>query len=363
VVDPITGKKKTISVFIGILGHSRYQMVRVVESLNFSTTIEVLQSMFQELGGVPRKVTSDNPKVFVTKASKFEPICNPGYERFASHFGFTIEALPPADPEKKGKVERSVQYVRRLFESYDFKNYNLPTAQEHIDKKNELANVRRHGSHLQKPLEVFLTQEVLKLKPLPVLAYEVETMSYSRVRVDGYIRFENKYYRVHDKFRKEECFIIGSKTQVSIYCKGLLLDVYDRVTDPFMSKACKEHYRQDFEKTLKDHGHYISMAKKLGESVGQFVEIILARGEGFVDLRVIWGILSLDKKYEARALNEVCRGAIELSLVNLKTVLSLLKLTQKEKPQTVSQETEEFKLANGKYTRPMSVYKKHLHLV
>ena len=128
VVDPITQKKKTISVFIGILGHSRYQMVRVVESLNFQTTTTALQSMFSELGGVPRKVTSDNPKVFVNLASKYEPTLNPGFERFASHYGFTIEALPPADPQKKGKVERSVQYVRRLFESYDDKNYNLASA-------------------------------------------------------------------------------------------------------------------------------------------------------------------------------------------------------------------------------------------
>jgi len=108
VIDPITKKKKTISIFIGVLGHSRYQMVRVVERLDFSTTIEALQSMFQELGGIPRKVTSDNPKVFVQTASKHEPLLNPGFERFASHCGFTIEALPPADPEKKGKVERLV---------------------------------------------------------------------------------------------------------------------------------------------------------------------------------------------------------------------------------------------------------------
>jgi hypothetical protein len=33
VIDPITNKKKTISVFIGVLGHSRYQMVRVVKRL------------------------------------------------------------------------------------------------------------------------------------------------------------------------------------------------------------------------------------------------------------------------------------------------------------------------------------------
>ncbi len=76
-------------------------MVRVVGSLNFSTTIEVLQSMFKELGGVPRKVTSDNPKVFVTNAFNYEADCNPGYERFAAHCGFTSEALPPLSPAKK----------------------------------------------------------------------------------------------------------------------------------------------------------------------------------------------------------------------------------------------------------------------
>lgn len=149
VVDPITQKKKTILIFIGILGHSRYQMVRVVERLDFPTTIEALQSMFQEIGGVPRKVTSDNPKVFVQTASRHEPVLNPGFERFASHYGFTIEALPPADPQKKGKVERSVQFVRRLFESYDFKKYELNSAQAHIDKKMS-SQMQENTEHIYK---------------------------------------------------------------------------------------------------------------------------------------------------------------------------------------------------------------------
>lgn len=365
VIDPITKKKKTISVFIGVLGHSRYQMVRVVEKLDFSTTIAMLQSMFQELGGVPRKVTSDNPKVFVTTASKYEPLLNPGFERFASHYGFTIEALPPADPQKKGKVERSVQYVRRLFESYDFKNYELSSAQNHIDKKHELANARKHGTHLQKPIEVFLNQEAVKLKPLPAVVFEIETMTYVKVRSDGYVRFENKYYRVHDKFRNEECLVIGGSLQITIYCKGLLLDIYDRITDPFTSKACKDNYKQDFEKTLNDHGHLLVRGKKIGIAVGQFVELILCRGDGFVDTRVIWGLLSLDKKYSPAAINSACQSAIDLGSVNLRSVYMFLKLSSTTLPQAqFGSETEDnYKLANGKFTRPMSVYRKHLHLV
>lgn len=365
VIDPKTNLKKTISVFIGTVGHSRYQMVRVVECLDFSTSIGVLESMLKELGGVPRKVTSDNPKVFVKVASMCEPTLNPGYERFASHYNFIVEALPPADPELKGKVEKSVQLVRRLFESYDFNNYSVESCQSHADRKCALANERKHGTHQQKPIDVFINQEALKLKPLPNIAYEIETVGFSKVRKDGYVRFENKYYRLDDRLKGEDVTAIGNSTRVTFYCAGRLLEVYNRITDPFVSKACKEHYKQEWEKTLQDHGHYIRRAKIYGDHVARFVEMVLARGEGFVDVRVIWGIMSLDKKYSYESINTACKEAIELSQLNLRTVLALLRLTgPKDQKNSKQQEAEErFQTQNGKFTRPMSVYKKHLRLV
>lgn len=130
----ITGsdrRKRTIWAFIGVLGHSRYTLVRVMDKCDFGSTVKAIQSMLFELAGAPRKITSDNPKVFVKLASEHEPILNAGYERFASHTGFTIEALPPSDPQKKGKVERTVQLVRRLFESFDMNEFSLDKAQSH----------------------------------------------------------------------------------------------------------------------------------------------------------------------------------------------------------------------------------------
>lgn len=120
------GRRRTFHMgfYRRILGHSRYTMVRVMDRCDFATTVKAIQSMLFELGGVPRKITSDNPKVFVNRATEHEPILNASYERFASHTGFTIEALPPADPQKKGKVERTVPLVRRLFESFNSKEFS-----------------------------------------------------------------------------------------------------------------------------------------------------------------------------------------------------------------------------------------------
>ena len=360
----VNGKKKTIWAFIGTLGHSRYTMVRVTEKCDFENTMSCLISMFSELGGVPRKVTSDNPKVFVNLASKHEPVINAGYERFASHYNFIIEALPPSDPKKKGKVERSVQTIRRPFESYDKENYKLETAQVHIDKKLKILNERRHGSHQMKPVEVFIRDEVSALKPLPELVYEIEKIVATDVRQDGYVRYLSKYYRVDQRLKNQEVIVIGNTKLVSIYCKGRLLEVYEKIIDPFTTKSCKEHYRESWEKTLNDHGHYIKRAESIGENVARFVQIVLAKGEGFVDSRIVWGVLTLNKKYSDLEIDNACKSAIELSSVHLKTVHSLLRIHGKAQASTkTKKENEEYQTPGGKFARPMSEYRAHLRLV
>lgn len=362
--DKITGKKKTIWIFIGVLGHSRYEMARVTERLDYTTTIELLISMFEELGGLPRKLTSDNPKVFVKGASDFEPLINPGFERFASHYGFTVEALPPADPKKKGKVERMVPVKRRLFESYAIENYDLKTAQAHIDRKLRLTNERKHGTHLERPLDVFINDEAAKLKVLPLLKYEVETIVSSTVRADGYVRFENKFYRVDPRLKKESALVIANSVQVSIYVKGRLLEVYERVTDKFTTKACKDHLKESWEKTLSDHGHYLSRAAEIGVHVERFISIVLARGEGFIDTRVVWGLLTLNKRYSNGDVDKACFAALELAQVNLKTVRQLLNTMAK--PVMSSASTDSVSVTQkmgGKFARPMSEYRQHLKLV
>lgn len=364
VVDQKTGRKKTIWIFIGVLGHSRYEMARVVEKLDFATTITVLISMLEEIGGIPRKITSDNPKVFVREADEFEPLINPAFERFASHYGFTVEALPPASPELKGKVERMVPVKRRLFEPYAVDQYSLESAQGHIDRKLRLTNERKHGTHRQKPIEVFLNDEAALLKPLPVLPYEVETIVTSNVRRDGYVRFENKFYRVDPRLSKETALVIANTLQVSIYVKGRLIEVYERLTDRFTTKACKDHLKEPWEKTLSDHGHYLKRAAEVGVNVERFISIVLARGEGFVDTKVVWGLLTLNKKYANADLDKACLSALEISQVNLRTVRQLLNMMAKPKaPEKRAELPDEGRQMGGKFARSMSEYKQHLKLV
>ena len=352
------GRKRTIWAFIGVLGHSRYTLVRVMDKCDFAATVKAIQSMLSELGGVPRKITSDNPKVFVKIASEYEPILNAGYERFASHTGFRIEALPPADPQKKGKVERTVQLIRRLFESFDIKEFSLEKAQSHIDLKMKIANSRRHGTHGEKPAEIFENQERNQLHCLPEVPYEIETILIGSVRQDGYVRFLNKYYRVDTRLKGQSVTLIGNSDQLSIYCGGRLLEVYEIIKDKFQRQACKDHYKSSIETNLQNHAHYVKQAEAIGGNVSRMIQIILSRGEGFVDTRVVWGILTLNKKYPNAAIDKACESAVEMGSISLRTVHSFLQMTPRKEI-----ETENFNTTGGKFTRPMSEYRAHLRVV
>lgn len=156
--------------------------------------------------------------------------------------------------------------------------------------------------------------------------------------------------------------VIGNSTQVSIYCNGRLLEVYERIQDKSISKACKDHYQESWEKTLQDYGNYIKQAKNIGSNVERLAGIILARGEGFVDTRSVLGLLTLNKKYKCDDIDKVCLSAPELSQVNLKTVHKLLNIMAKPKV-LPHEEAPAAQTMGGKFARNMSEYKNHLLLV
>ena len=296
--DPITGKKRKLWTFVGVLGFSRYMMVRLVWHYNVKTTLSVIESMLREIGGVTKRVTSDNPKCFSIKACKYEPVLNPAFERFAQHYGFRIECLPPRDPQKKGRVERGVGYAERLGEAYDGDCSDIDAFQEYYDKKIALANERIHGTTHCKPIELFINEEVYHLKSLPALAYKIEEFSETTVRKDGHVHFSGKYYSLDKCFIGKDVFIIADDDSVSIYHEGKLLEVHPRMIKQDKYKSTKKNHLREWEQIAEDHSLYIKRAEKIGFYCKAIISAILATHEGFVDTRIIWGILSLDKEYK-----------------------------------------------------------------
>lgn len=332
VICPVTGKNKIVWAFVGVLGFSRYMMVRFTLSQDTDTTLLLLESMFREIGGAPWRLTTDNPKCFSLNASRFEPLLNPIYERFAGYYDITVECLPPADPEKKGKVERPMPYVRRLLESFAGDWTNLAQAQDFMEHKLGIANQRLHGTTGEKPIERLINQELSALKSLPALAWQREEYHEGKVRKDGHIRFRGKYYSVDERLIGADLQIIANAHTVWIYQDGKLIETHGRVIDPHKSKSTKSEHLKPWERAMTETSVYRSRAQAIGPFVDEFVVRIIGNGLGMIDFRKVWGLLSLEKSYDADSINEACRIALEMDSVRLRTVWSLLKTKQKASP-------------------------------
>jgi transposase len=327
-VDPATGRKRTVWAFVGVLGYSRLRLVRLVWTMDVETTLRVIEDMLREAGGVPRKVTTDNPKCIALKASRYEPILNPVAERFAQHYGFFFECLPPREPELKGKIERQVPFMRRLRQSREGLWEGLEAEEAHLRRKVQLANEQKHGTTRRRPKEVWAAEERATLKELPAAAYEIERYTEAIARADGYVRFDSKYYCIGEGYKSKPIAIIANSKQVALYHKGELVIIHERSYDPRVSKIVKPHQLKPWEKTLQDGAFYCQRAAQIGPNTKAWVEEVLRQGQGFVDTRRVWGVLSLDKRYKREQIDRACGRALELGSTSYRMVIKMLDVAE-----------------------------------
>jgi ribosome modulation factor len=275
-----------------------------------------------------------------------------------------MECLPPADPQKKGKVERMMPYVRRLYEAHGKEWLGWDESQNYLNRKLELANLRVHGTTLKKPVEEFIEVELNHLKPLPAVGYEKQEFAEATVRKDGHIRFQNKYYSLEENFIDKDVFVIGGKTQISIYYQGKLIETHDRITDPYQSKSTKSHHLKPWEQAMQDDSHYLKRAARLGPEVERLILILLRQGNGFIDTRKIWGILSLDKKYPAERINRACKDALNCGEFSYRTVRTFLNLQSTAVNETdLKIDQNQRVTSNNKFIRPLSFYQEELEFM
>lgn len=98
---------------------------------------------------------------------------------------------------------------------------------------------------------------------------------------------------------------------------------------------------------------YLQKARDIGPHCEAQVRQILTISEDFIDLRTIWGILSLSKKYTHAQIEEACERANAVLEYGYKAVLAHLDAVSiKVMEACITKNTNK----TYKFVRPMSVY-------
>ena len=84
--------RRRVYLFSYLLGYSRRQYLRFVESMDLPTTLREHVQAFHHLGGVARVCLYDNFKAVVLRHDADGPLYNPKFLAFATHYGFRPQA-------------------------------------------------------------------------------------------------------------------------------------------------------------------------------------------------------------------------------------------------------------------------------
>jgi hypothetical protein len=106
------GSQGDLHVFCAVLAWSRWRFVRFAADERADTTLAMLASCFEELGGVPKVVLADRMACLRGGVVANVVVPTPDYVRFATHYRFRPDFCEGGDPASKGIVENLVGYAK-----------------------------------------------------------------------------------------------------------------------------------------------------------------------------------------------------------------------------------------------------------
>ena len=212
--------RRRVYLFSYLLGYSRRQYLRFVESMDLPTTLREHVRAFHHLGGVARVCLYDNFKAVVVRHDADGPLYNPKFLAFATHYGFRPQACRVRRPQTKGKVERKFFYVET-----SLLNGRTFDTLEHLNEVTawwlqSVADVRVLRDFKESPLQRH-QREQPHLLPLPTCDFDTALVVYRHVNVEGYVAQRSNFYSVPWSYIGQVLPVRITEGEVIIYSTAL----------------------------------------------------------------------------------------------------------------------------------------------
>ena len=215
-------------------------------------------SAFAAFSGIPKVLLYDNLKSAVLQRQGDAILFNPKLLDFASYYRFEPRPVAVARGNEKGRVERSIRYIRdNFFEARQYTTIDDLNKQAAMWCDNESFNRPYPEDKTQTVMEVF-SQEKEKLLVLPDNPYETHERTAVRIGKTPYARFDLNDYSVPCNAVLKTVSVIASEKIISIVDGSVTIAEHARSYDKGEQIENKEHIQ-----TL------ISRKKKAGENRGK----------------------------------------------------------------------------------------------
>ena len=308
--DPHSGRYRRTRMFVLTLGYSR----KAVRLLTFQSSAriwaELHERAFRRLGDVTRTVVLDNLGEGVLQPDIYDPALNPLYRDMLAHYGAVALPCRVGDPDRKGKVERSVGHAKNTpLKGLRFES--LEEAQDYLDRwERNWADTRIHGT-TKRQVGAMFAEEKPALLALPLQPFRFYQFGERSVNLDGCVEVEAAYYSAPPGW-------IGRRVKVQWDQHTV------RVLDPRSGQLLREHLHQQRghhripdedrpAQTPRSTQQLLARCEKAGPHIGTLCQL-LYREQNVVAIRRIQGILGLARRHGATLTDDGCAAALEIGI-------------------------------------------------
>ena len=247
-------EEKKLYCFLMILGYSRMRYIEFVTDMSTDTLIRCHVNAFRYLNGYPEEILYDNMKQVVIKRlmKQEESTLNRQFEDFAGFYGFKPVLCRPYRGQTKGKIERTVRFVRD--------NFMVGIKYSSLDDLNGQAlawcnkvNAKEHGTTGEIPFERIKKE---RLNPL-VREYIIDKINLRRVQKDCLISYGGNQYSVPAEYAGRDVAVVALGNTLAVYHEGKQVAVHriscqkkDMVVNPIHYRRLTVKQSFDVENTL-----------------------------------------------------------------------------------------------------------------
>lgn len=235
--------RRKLYAFVMSLGYSRMMFVKFILRQNMEHFLQCHREAFEYFHGVTKEVMVDNCKVAVKTPCPFgSPVINERYADCAAHYGFKVKPCAVRMANQKGRVERSISYLKMsLLNGLDLTGLSLAALNHGARQWMEnVANVRIHGTTRRMPREMF-KKEKANLLDLPLFPYDCGVVKSARANSQYRIAFESNKYSVPPEFAGKLVELSIYPEKILIRHEGRLIAEHVRCYDQHRDCVLKEH--------------------------------------------------------------------------------------------------------------------------
>jgi len=279
---------------------------------------------FAHFGGVPATCLYDGEKTVILRWEAGQPVYNPAFVAFITHYHCRPVACLPGRAQTKGKIEEPFQYIEKnLLTGRTFEDlaHLQHTAAWWLANRSD---VHVHDTTGQKPLELFLEQEQAALKPLPAHAYDSAEVALRICRVDGFIEHETNLYSVPYEYIADILTVKATENEIIVYSPDLQVIARHERKPMGASLKMEEPFHRKSEKVRYGLEPVKDAFLSLGQSAETFLQGLKRYHQHHCGFQARY-ILRLKERYHCEDIHAAMVHALKYCAFEAKAVERILK--------------------------------------